>query len=320
MEFTTKHIMLKSIILGLILSAILILSACKKPTSPAVNTNPKLIFVYKMDSTQRRLNNFGNDTPMIAGHWGQNPVFHRMGAHYIEMDTTGLIAIGGGVVLYNTPMTSAGGSSAIDFTQEAFGNSGDTFFSVPISSVRPGNYPYLRVSLAYQNFSVTFHWDTSFTYGGYPVTINGDFPSTIASFIGINTYLTNYTISTQSVAVNGNKAQGYWGAETPITLSQYNFTQTYVETGQAPPGSTTVVNPLFATSPIPAGSCLVTGSFSPSNLVITGKETHDIVVTVSLSTNQSFEWIDYNGNHKWDAMSGEPVVDMGVRGMIPYIN
>ena len=65
---------------------------------------------------------------------------------------------------------------------------------------------------------------------------------------------------------------------------------------------------------------MVTAAFTPGSLTITGKETQDIVITVSLSTNKSFEWIDYNGNHEWDALSGEPVVDMGVRGMIPIIN
>jgi hypothetical protein len=248
-----------------------------------------------------------------------------MGAHYIELAPNAYTALGTGVKLYSTPMVTTGGSSAIDFTQEAKGNDGDIFFSIPIDSLPALGltyntaYQYLRVSLAYQNYDVTFHWDTSFTYLGYPIVINNDFPSTIASFIGVNTYLTNYMIKTQSVTVNGNKAQGYWGAETPINLSQYSFSQTYVETGQSPAGSTTVVNPLFASSPIPAGSCVVTAAFTPGNLIITGKETQDVVITVSLSTNKSFEWIDYNGNQKWDAMSGEPVVDMGVRGMIPII-
>ena len=134
----------------------------------------------------------------------------------------------------------------------------------------------------------------------------------------MNTYVGNYNIKTQSVTVNGNKPQGYWGAEELISLPQYSFSQTYVQTGQS--HGTTVVNPLFATSGLPPGSCVVTAAFNPGNLVITGTETQDIVITVSLSTNKSFEWVDANGNHKWDALNAnEPVVDMGVRGMIPTI-
>jgi hypothetical protein len=40
---------------------------------------------------------------------------------------------------------------------------------------------------------------------------------------------------------------------------------------------------------------------------------------MSLSTNNSFEWNDSNGNGKWDVDPGsfENVVDMGLRGLIP---
>jgi hypothetical protein len=38
-----------------------------------------------------------------------------------------------------------------------------------------------------------------------------------------------------------------------------------------------------------------------------------------MSTNQSFEWIDGNANGKWEPSKGESVVDMGLRGMIPFV-
>ena len=90
----------------------------------------------------------------------------------------------------------------------------------------------------------------------------------------------------------------------------------------APAGSTTVVNPLFATSPIPAGSCVVTGKFDRP-LVISGNETEDITVTLSFSINNSFEWKDTNGNGKLDIYAdgvtpAEQIVDMGLRGLIPH--
>jgi hypothetical protein len=55
-------------------------------------------------------------------------------------------------------------------------------------------------------------------------------------------------------------------------------------------------------------------------LVITGNETEDIYVTLSLSTNNSFEWVDTNPDGKWEPIAGEQVVDMGLRGMIPSWN
>ena len=315
--------MRKSILLGIIISIILIASSSCKKTNPTT-THPHLIFKYKMDSTQARLNNLGVDTPMIAGHWGQSPQFHVMGAHYIELAPGPYTQLGSGAVIYTTPTTTTGGAAAIDFTKEAMGNSGDIFFSVAIDSLPALGlmyntaYQYLRVSLAYQNYDVSFRVDTTLVESGVSVPIHQSFPCTIASFVGYDTYLSSYIIKTQPVSVNANKLQGYFGAEELINLTQYGYSQTFVQTGQA--ANTTVVNPLFGTSAIPAGSCVVTAAFTPGSLTITGKETQDIVITVSLSTNKSFEWIDYNGNHEWDALSGEPVVDMGVRGMIPIIN
>lgn len=279
--------------------------------------HPRLIFKYKMDSTQARLDNFGNPSTVPSGHGAQSPVFHIMGAHYIELAQNAYTALGGGAVLYKTATTTAGGAEAIDFTREAKGNTGDVIYAVELDSVAPGNYQYLRVSLAYQNYDVSFRVDTTLVYGSYNVPIHQDFPCTIASFVGYNTYLGNYTINTQSIAVNANKLQGYWGAEEKIDLPAYSYSQTFTQTGQA--ASTTVVNPLFATSPIPAGSCVVTAAFGTGGLTITGSETQDIIVTVGLSTNKSFEWEDLNGNGKWDPLSGENVVDMGIRGMVPAV-
>ena len=147
--------------------------------------------------------------------------------------------------------------------------------------------------------------------------INQDLTGTIASFIGYNTYLKSYLIKTQSLTVDGNRRQGYWGFET--TLSGEGFNETYTTSGQSPEGGTTVVNPIFDTSPVPAGSCVVTAAFVPGKLVITGKETENIIVEVSLSTNKSFEWKEVVNNGKWDPLKGEPVVDMGIRGMIPTV-
>ena len=91
----------------------------------------------------------------------------------------------------------------------------------------------------------------------------------------------------------------------------------FVNTGQAPAGATTVPNPIFATSPIPAGSCLVTGQFA-TPLVVTGNETSDITIIVSLSTNKSFEWEEHTSSPGTFDPPNDFAVDMGIRGMLPY--
>ena len=130
----------------------------------------------------------------------------------------------------------------------------------------------------------------------------------MASFVGYNTYINTHYIGSNSFPVNANRLQGYWA----FALNDYP----YATSGQAPAGATTVPNPIASTSPIPAGSCVVTGKFS-ENLVINGTETNDVVVTLSLSINKSFEWHEVLSDGKYEPSIGENVVDMGLRGLIP---
>ena len=316
----------------LFLATVILLAACKKDKT-TTTANPHLIFKFVFDSTQVRLNNFGNPEAMPSGHAGQNPHINLMGAHYIELAPNYLTALGAGTVLYVAPTTSTGGASAIDFQQEALTPNNGVFYSVALDSVTPGTYQWLRVSLAYQNFGVKLYEDTTFTYSGFPVTIQQEFPCTVASFVGYKTYITNYNVSTENIAVNANKDQGYWGFEAKGTYNgtyagyPFSYPYNFLTSGQAPAGATTVVNPLFATSPIPAGSCVATGQFVTSSvtgpttsLTITGHETHDIVVTVSLSVNHSFEWVEVVNDGKWQPSKGENIVDMGIRGLVPIVS
>jgi hypothetical protein len=236
-----------------------------------------------------------------------------MSAHYIELTPTAFTALGSGAVLYRAPETTLGGSNAIDFEKSSLAGDNETFYSMPLKNVAPGTYEWVRVSLAYQNFNVKFYVDT--TISG--ITVKQQFPGTAAGFIGFNTYIKTLKIKDQSIVVNANKKQGFWGFETAITY--LGTTYPYTTSGQAAEGATTVVNPLFATSPIPQGSCVVTSKFAPEKLTITGKETKDVVVEISLSTNKSFEWEEVKEDGLWEPAKGEKVVDMGIRGMLSVI-
>ena len=271
---------------------ILSFSSCKKKEA----VEPKLIIKLTVDSTQIRLGNLGNPVNVPAGNAGQNPKFNSIAAHYLEFAQNALTPLGSGEILYHAAETTAGGNTAIDFSKSVIKRPGETYLEIPLKDIAAGNYEWVRLSLSYQNYDILFY------YAGQPYT------GTVASFVGYNTYISNYLVKTQSDVVNANKLQGYWAFETITGLIR----------GQSP--GTTVPNPLFATSPIPAGSCVVTGQFS-SPLIITGNETSNITVEMSLSINNSFEWVDANGNGKFDVDpgSGENVVDMGLRGLIPKI-
>ncbi len=296
--------------------AITLFSSCKKDKTeepaPAGNTNTTkyVIFKFHFDSTQARLDNLGNPSTIGTGNSAQSPVFNKMCAHYVELAPSATTAVGAGDNVYHAPETSTGGAVAIDHSQSVIKGQNEIFLQVPIDSITPGTYNYLRVSLAYQNYDIKY----KYTFNSVPYYLTG----TIASFIGYNTYITNYTIKTQTVQPSastggsGNHLQGYWGFETTA------LGVTSTSDGQTPPGATTVPNPLWQTSPIPAGSCLVTGQFQ-TPLTITGSETSNIVVKVSLSTNKSFEWKDANMDGWYEPLAGDTVVDMGIRGLIPII-
>ncbi len=286
------------------LAATTLLSCKKKKEDVTTPAEPRLIFKFKFDSTQARLDGFGQPSTMASGHAGQCPVFRGMSSHYIELAPNDNTLLGGGAILYRAAETTAGGANAIDFSASKVAGENEEFFSIPLKDVAVGSYKWLRVSLAYQNYDVKY----KFNYSGTDYFFTG----TLASFIGFNTYVSSYKINTQTVTINDDKPQGYWGFETTVN----SITTTY--DGQAP--ATTVPNPLSSTSPIPAGSCVVTGQF-PSNLVITGKETKDVVVIVSLSTNDSFEWDDTtaDGFYQPNAPANEVVTDMGIRGMLPHV-
>lgn len=271
-------------------------------------SGPKLIFKFKFDSTQVRLNNLGQPTLVAAGNAGQSPVFNGMSAHYIELAPNDMTPVGGGAVLYRAEETKCGGANAITFCKSVVCAENDTCFSIPFSSITPGTYKWLRVSLAYQNYDIK-------------VRANGqNLTGTIGSFVGFNTYVTKYKMKNAVMTPTagggaGNHTQGYWGFYTSVSGVDYK------SDGQAP--ATTVVNPNFANSPIPAGSCLVTGEFfnsitsSNTPFVITGTETQDKVITISLSTNKSFEWKELTFDGLFEPGIGETVVDMGLRGLIP---
>jgi hypothetical protein len=244
---------------------------------------------------------------MPANHRGQSPKFNKISAHYIELAPDSLTQVGFGKVIYHATETNAGGSTAIDFSKSIIKSENEDFYSVPLSQVA-GNYKWIRVSISYQNYDIKY----KYVHPSPLTTIYGT--GTIASFVGYNTYLTSYQVKTQNItpAVPGNKLQGYWGWETT------NFGITSTQEGQAPPGATTVVNPISASSPIPAGSCLVTGRFTNA-LQISGNESGDIIVTISLSTNNSFEWKENAGDNYFEPTAGDTVVDMGLRGLIPIV-
>ena len=257
-------------------------------------TSNNLIIKFKFDATQERLNNLGQPATIPAGNAAQSPVFSKMSANYIEFAPSATTLLGNGQIVYSGAETTQGGTMAIDFQSAQFAGNDEVFITIPLNQLAAGTYNWVRVSLAYQEGSIN-------------ILQNGnDITGTLASFVGYNSYITNFDINGSTFNINENKLQGFWAFEALGFTTQ----------GQAPAGATTVPNPLFNTSPIPQGSCVVTGQFA-NEFTITGEETQDIEVTLSFSVNNSFEWTEINADGKYEPAIGEQPVDMGLRGLIP---
>ena len=281
----------------ILFATVIILTSCSKDKDDTQTTQHNLIIKLKFDPNQARLNNLGQPATIPAGHAAQSPNVNKMSANYIEFAPTATTALGDGDIIFKGDETTAGGATAIDFQNAIFGGNNDTFLTVPLADVATGNYNWVRVSLAYQE-------------GTIDLRVNGnDITGTLASFVGYNTYITSFDLNGSTINVNANELQGFWAFEALGFTTQ----------GQAPEGATTVPNPLFDTSPIPQGSCVVTGQFA-NGLTITGHETEDVVVTLSFSINNSFEWTEVNADGKYEPEAGEQVVDMGLRGLIPMVS
>lgn len=281
--------------LTILLLSVIAFSCTDEDDKQVAVEEPQLIIKFKFDPTQVRLNNIGQPSTVLAGNAAQSPMFNSISAHYLEFTPNALTQVGQGAVLYHAPETSLGGATAIDFSQAKIVGEGEAFLTIPLKNIPQGSYEYVRVSLSYQNYNINV------------LASGADYVGTIASFVGYNNYIATHSINGNSFVVNDDKLQGYWAFGIPSVG--------YYTSGQST-GVTTVPNPIALTSPIPAGSCLVTGKFA-NNFVVTGNETKNVEVQLSLSINNSFEWQEVNADGKFEPSVGENVVDMGLRGLIP---
>lgn len=287
-------------VLKLLLSLCLIsILACSEDQNhqDTNNSDANLIIKLKFDPNQERLDNFGQPATIPVGNAAQSPTIKKMSANYIEFAPNALTALGEGEIVFLGAETTQGGEKAIDHQNAVFAGNNETFLSIPIKDIRPGNYNWVRISLAYQEGEIVVLAADQNEYTG-----------TLASFVGYNTYISSFNLNGSNFNINANKLQGFWAYETLGFTFQ----------GQAPAGAITVPNPLFDSSPIPEGSCVVTGQFE-NGLNIIGNETENINVTLSFSINNSFEWSEVHPDGKYEPSIGEQVVDMGLRGLIPIV-
>ena len=134
------------------------LFSCKKKeplTLPKEEAaEPRLVIKFKFDSTQARLDNFGQNSTMAIGRSAQSPIFRKLSTYYIALSENDTTALGGGQISYRDHETTEGGASSITFDSSVVVGEGEEFFSVSLSQLSAGSYNWLRVSLFYQNYDI----------------------------------------------------------------------------------------------------------------------------------------------------------------------
>ena len=103
------------LLMALAIMALTFNSCSKDDAADHHGMDHKLIFKFVFDSTQVRLDAFGNPSSVPSNHGAQSPRFNKMSAHYIELAPGAFTALGAGEILYHHDETTAGGASAIDF-------------------------------------------------------------------------------------------------------------------------------------------------------------------------------------------------------------
>lgn len=287
--------------------------ACKKDDNSA-DTAAALTIKVHFDPNQIRLNNLGNPATIQSGNAAQTPTFHSMSVHYVELAQNQFTALGKGTIVYKAAETNKGGENAVDFDQAKIATDNQIFATISLKDLTPGTYEWVRASVTYQNYDILFNINDLPVIGSLK-----NQKGTLSSFVGFNTYISKVKPKNKELLVNDDKKQGFWAFETDFSAPYQQYNQLF--SGEAPEGATTVVNPIASTSPIPKGSCVVTGKFAKP-LVITGKEDKNINITLSFSINNSLEWQDTNKNGELDWYANqnaknEKIVDMGLRGLIP---
>lgn len=249
-----------------------------------------------VNAIQARLDDMAQESSMADTNFGVAPKVELIGIHSIELVADENVKVGKGEMLYKGAEVSAGGANAIDFRETLTMAPGEYILEVPLSQVPNGTYEWIRLGVCFQRFTVTKY------NKGNPLT------ATFAAFTDFNTYLEELTIRTQDVIVYDDKKQGYFAYENVSNFKEEGFATTV-----------TVPNPLSAKAPLPENSGIHTARFDEP-LVIDRVNNKDIELTLSLSTNKSFEWNDKNRNQRWDWDIDEKVVDFGFRSMVATKN
>jgi hypothetical protein len=265
----------------LILFIILTSSCCKTEDQSPENRYPEftnLRVVIQFDSTQERLDNYGNIAPIPVGHAAQSPTNNSVlikAIKFLKDSTSGYDS--GTEVYYNSDNSLASGASYYD-----------TQISSPDA---PGTFKFIRIYFYHQKFNINFRQNGNLHSGR------------VLSFLWPFDFNYSYQIQDSTILTDSVTEKGEWYLESSDLPSILHGTVPYSPTGP---------NVLFYSYGVPIQQYIVTCPISP-NLFLDRPDSKTI--TISISTNHSFEWIEHSDPAFFEPFNGDTIVDLGIRGI-----
>ncbi|MEO8085643.1 MAG: hypothetical protein ABI763_02420 [Bacteroidota bacterium] len=237
-----------------------------------------LRIVIEFDSTQERLDNNGEPAPIAMGHQAQSTNFNSIYIKAIKFlkDSSGGYDSGADIY-YNPDLWLASNGTTID-------NS--------ISAANAlGAYNWIRVYFYQQKYQIKFK-------------ANGnEYLGTLLSFLWPENDGSQYLINDSTILNDSIIPQGSYYLElTGLSSILHSEITTQI----------TQPNSLHYSWPSPANLYVVTCPISPS-LVLNRPDSKTI--TISISTNKCFEWIENSDPAFFEPFNGDTIVDFGVRGI-----
>jgi len=257
------------------------------------NRNPvfsTLNFSFKFDSLQDRLDNSGMLSSIPGNHRALSPKNPGFRIGYIELLSDPSTPAGYGVRIFGTGQVSNSFDTGYPCCQGVIDENEN--FSTPYLALQdPTTFNWMRIYFTYT------HFDIDYKINGSP------YETSVSGFLAEKSLTYYFEIRDSVYSEYSTKINGEWylEADTPgygVVLHGSAFT--------ASP------NILYNTVPTPSNSCVVTCAIDPPLFF---DHPDNKTITISLSTNKSFEWIENSDPDFFEPFNGDTIYDFGIRGI-----
>jgi len=265
---------------------VFLIIACVKENDQQGMPLPKLSqlkMILKFDSTQVRLDNYGNIAIIPTGHEAQSPLSYSVSIKQIELlRDSSADYYAGANYFYNSSATQQLAHEGIAF---------DEYIS---SHDAPGTFKWIRVYFGLQNFRIR-------------CKVNGNVvEGSLLSFLKPVNNENEYLINDSTIINDSTMNKGQWFLELDGGISPILAGQVQPESAISQPNS------LHYSWPAPSDLYVVTCPINP--ILSIGRPYYD-TVTLSISINKSFEWVEHSDPDYFEPLNGDTIVDFGIRGV-----